>query len=72
MRLIQFSVLLFITSSGPAYAYVDPGSGAFMLQILAALGVGLLFYFRRFKDFIKSLLPNHFTASTKDDNEKIE
>lgn len=48
--------------STPAYAYVDPGSGTLILQILAAAGVGALFYFRQFRDKIKSLFSS--------DNEK--
>ena len=31
----------------PASAYVDPGSGAMVWQILAAMGLGLVFYLRR-------------------------
>jgi len=38
-------IFLVVASASPAYAYIDPGSGAFILQILAALGAGLLFYF---------------------------
>jgi hypothetical protein len=31
-----------------AYAYIDPGSGALLWQMLVAGFVGALFYFRRF------------------------
>ena len=51
--LAAFLMLLMFT--GPAYAYVDPGSGVFLLQILAAAGVGALFYLRRVRDYIKHL-----------------
>jgi len=47
--------LMLLVFTGPAYAYVDPGSGLFLLQILAAAGVGALFYLRRVRDYIKGL-----------------
>ena len=40
----------------PAYAYVDPGSGTLLLQLIAAAGVGAMFYFRQVRDKIKSIL----------------
>lgn len=41
-----FFVILFFPM--PAHAYVDPGSGSFFLQMLAAGAVGVVFHFRRF------------------------
>jgi hypothetical protein len=32
--------------------YTDPGSGALLMQLIAAVLLGGLFYFRRLKDFI--------------------
>ena len=49
------AILILIVSAGPAHAYVDPGAGAFLLQILAALGVGGLFYLRRLRTALKKL-----------------
>jgi len=37
----------------PAAAYTDPGSGAFILQMIAASLVGGLFYFRKFFAFFR-------------------
>jgi len=39
---------LLIASSQPAYAYIDPGSGAFVLQILGVFLASMLFFFRQF------------------------
>jgi hypothetical protein len=36
-------------------AYVDPGSGALVWQMLAATAVGVLFYFRKFRKFVFGL-----------------
>lgn len=34
------------------FAYVDPGSGQLLWQMLVAAGVGTLFYFKRFRSFL--------------------
>ena len=39
--------LLLMASPQPAQAYVDPGSGAMLWQVLAAAVIGSLFYVRR-------------------------
>ena len=64
MEKIKNTVLvILILSIQPttAFAYVDPGSGTFILQLIAAIGVGALFYFRQLLDKIKS-----FFAPDKD------
>jgi hypothetical protein len=45
-----FVCLLFLIEQ-PVYAYVDPGSGSMIWQVLVAGFVGLLFYWRRFWSF---------------------
>ena len=32
--------------AGPTHAYIDPGSGSYVLQILFAAAVGAMFYAR--------------------------
>ena len=44
---------LIVWATGPAYAYLDPGTGTFILQIMAAGVVGGLFYIRRIGKVIK-------------------
>jgi|TARA_A100001037_G_scaffold3687_1_gene3558 hypothetical protein len=55
MKKFAAGFLIMIATSNPSYAYVDPGSGAFLLQILAAIGVGALFYMRKAREFVKQL-----------------
>jgi len=50
---IPAAFALAIVATGPAYAYLDPGTGTFILQILAAGVVGGLFYIRRIVETIK-------------------
>jgi hypothetical protein len=37
---------------GVAIAYIDPGSGALALQLLASVLVGLLFYVKRVREYL--------------------
>ncbi|MCI0621537.1 MAG: hypothetical protein L0387_07690 [Acidobacteria bacterium] len=46
------SILLFLFEQ-PAYAYIDPGTGSLMWQVLVAGFVGLVFYWRRFWSFLR-------------------
>lgn len=54
--------------------YTDPGSGALLLQLIAATLLGGLFYLRRIKDFIfrKSSTEKDKPISTKDSLESIQ
>jgi len=46
---LVFIVFLFlIISTKPAHAYLDPGTGSFILQILAASALGGLFAIKTF------------------------
>jgi hypothetical protein len=55
LKAIFLSTIALWGSTAPAYAYIDPGAGSLLLQALAALGVGLLFYIRRIIDAVKRL-----------------
>jgi hypothetical protein len=50
-----------------AYAYVDPGSGTLLLQLLAAVGVGALFYVDKMKAFVRGLFSKE-DAKSSDNN----
>ena len=52
---LLWAIPLSIVTTKEALAYVDPGSGTFLLQILAAAGVGALFYLRHIKNWVKEL-----------------
>lgn len=40
-------LLFLLCAARPAYAYVDPGSGFFVLQVIASVFAGLMFAVRR-------------------------
>jgi hypothetical protein len=48
------------------FLYIDPGSGSYLVQVIVAGALGVAFFFRNIKNYIKSI----FTRSPKktDDN----
>lgn len=66
MKLVLILVLLFWTLAVPkkTYAYLDPGSGSYMLQIVVGfiLGgvVGLKLFWTKIKTFIKGIFTRFF------------
>lgn len=65
-------LLAYGAGTSEAWAYIDPGSGTIILQVLAAIGVGALFYFNRFKETCVRVYRNVFgrgdTSEPKSDN----
>ena len=51
---IAVVAILFVVTLRDAYAYVDPGTGAMILQIIGAIVAGALFSFRQIRDKISS------------------
>ena len=51
-------IFFLIFYSFPAYAYLDPGTGSFILQAIigsiAAIGTGIVFYKDKFINFFKN------------------
>lgn len=35
--------------------YIDPGSGSYLVQIIGAVALGIAFFFRNIKNYIRSL-----------------
>lgn len=50
----------FLFSIRPAHAYLDPGSGSYILQLLIGGGVGALFAIKTFWGQIKSFFTSLF------------
>lgn len=51
-----FFFLIFLLFSTHSYAYLDPGSGSFILQILAVLIAAISGVYLYFKNLIKNLI----------------
>lgn len=67
--LIFFSIILILSFTDPVFAYLDPGTGSFILQILiAALATSVLFIKQiiiNIKFFFKKIF-----STKKDDKDK--
>ena len=53
MRNILFTGLIFLCLTKPAYAYLDPGTGSYVFQLLVAGFLASSFFFR---SFIKKII----------------
>ena len=58
LKKILFIFILFLPSAN-AYAYIDPGTGSFILQaiigMIAAIGAYITLYWRKFKNFLNKI-----------------
>jgi hypothetical protein len=45
--------------------YIDPGTGSYLVQVIAAAVLGIAFFFRNIRDYIRSF----FTRSPKKPND---
>lgn len=50
-----YSILILVATCSDASAYIDPGSGAFVWQVLCAAIVGLLFQAKKVASFFLKL-----------------
>ena len=56
LKLIESLLLVTIVFALPARAYVDPGAGSMLYQVLLAAFIGVIFRFRRIAEFVRSKL----------------
>ena len=63
--LIIFYTLLLISLTSQAHAYLDPGTGSMMLQIVIASVVGALFSLKIFWSRIKNFFSTVFFKNKK-------
>ncbi len=68
MRIAAFALCIFLITTGQAQAYVDPGFGSLLLQILAGMALGAMFYIRKTRDWLARRLG--FKTDADDENRK--
>ena len=61
--------LLFIFSSN-SYAYIDPGTGSFIIQAILALGASIIFYLGYPVRIIKSFFNKIFKKKSLEEKKK--
>lgn len=55
-KLVLYISILFLLFSKPAHAYLDPGTGSYLFQILIAGLLGSLFFIKSITKKIKGFL----------------
>ena len=57
--------MVLVASPGDAHAYIDPGSGALILQLLMAALFGALFFIRSIRAWVREKLDSLVARITK-------
>ena len=65
-----FFVIIFFGYNNISYAYLDPGTGMFIIQSILAIGVSILFYLGYPIRLIKSLYSRFFNKKKISNNEE--
>ena len=78
MKLLLLFLILFFSSN--AFAYIDPGAGSLLIQMLVAGVMGAIFtikmYWFRLKSYIQKLMGKEVSSddlsNTSDDKDNLE
>lgn len=68
--LIALSLACFILSTNTSFAYIDPGSGSMVLQVLIASILGILTAIKLYWSKIKSYFSKSSDASKSEESEQ--
>lgn len=60
---------LLLAATRDAFAYVDPGTGSMMLQMIGAAVIGVAFYLRSFRSYLAGLFGRRKTSEKKSEEE---
>jgi hypothetical protein len=55
VRHAALAAVLFTSTAGSAHAYIDPGTGSMLLQVIGAGIAGAIFYFRELRIKVTSM-----------------
>lgn len=62
-------VMLYMAAVAPAQAYIDPGTGSMLLQVIGAGIAGAIFYFRELRYKILSIFSRRNAAPAEENVE---
>ena len=63
------AIAVSIAATGPALAYIDPGTGSMLLQMMAAAVAGAIFYFRELRIKLMSFFTRRDASAADDTSE---
>lgn len=66
---VACGLTLFASGIAPAAAYIDPGTGSMLLQVMGAAVAGAIFYFRELRIKILSLFGRRPAGTAEVDGE---
>ena len=69
IKLIIFQFFIFLILTNSAHAYIDPGTGSFIIQAIMTIGASIVIYLGYPIRFVKNLYYKIFKTK-KDDNKK--
>jgi hypothetical protein len=69
IRQVVLAAALVVGTAGPAQAYIDPGTGSMLLQVIGAGIAGAIFYFRELRIKVMSLFSRREAPAADDASE---
>lgn len=76
MTLVVMSLLLYFSFPAKAYAYLDPGTGSFIIQMLVGGLLGIAFtiglFWKRFKLWFMNRFSGESESKSEEDHEQEE
>jgi hypothetical protein len=68
-RQVAFAAALVLGTASTAQAYIDPGTGSMLLQVIGAGIAGAIFYFRELRIKVMSLFSRNQASAVEDSSE---
>jgi len=69
LRRAALAAALVLGSAGSAQAYIDPGTGSMLLQVIGAGIAGAIFYFRELRIKVMSMFSRRQEPASEDASE---
>jgi hypothetical protein len=66
VRQVAFAAVLVLGTAGTAQAYIDPGTGSMLLQVIGAGIAGAIFYFRELRIKVMSMFSRRQEPASED------
>ena len=71
LKTLNLATIIFIISSNPAYAYLDPGTGSIILQAILGFIAAALAYFSFYWNKVKIFFSKLLKKDKKEKEEKL-
>ena len=65
-QLLALTILFVLGSTSDAWAYIDPGTGSYLFQLLIAGGLAGMYTLRRYWHTVKATLSSMFGRASND------